>query len=73
MLEDFSKVADSIHIGKRAVMIAKQSIFVGIGLSIGLMIVAGVSGIIKPVYGALLQELVDIIVILNALRAHQNK
>jgi heavy metal translocating P-type ATPase len=73
MLEDFSKVADSIHIGKRAVMIAKQSIFVGIGLSIGLMIFAGVSGLIKPVYGALLQELVDIIVILNALRAHQNK
>jgi len=73
MLEDFSKVADSIHIGKRAVKIAKQSIFVGIGLSIGLMIFCGVTGAVKPVYGALLQELVDIIVILNALRAHQNR
>jgi P-type E1-E2 ATPase len=73
MLDDFSKVADSVHISHRSIVIAKQSIFVGIGLSIALMILAGVTGVIKPVYGAMLQEVVDIIVILNALRAHQDK
>lgn len=73
MLDDFSKVADSVHISHRSIKIAKQSIFIGIGLSIGLMVLAGVTGVIKPVYGALLQELVDIIVIVNALRAHQDR
>ena len=28
------------------------------------------SGRIKPIYGAILQELVDVFVIFNALRAH---
>lgn len=73
MLDDFSKVADAIHISHRTIKIAKQSIFIGIGLSIGLMILAGVTGLIKPVYGALLQEVVDVIVILNALRAHLDR
>jgi len=73
MLDDFSKVADSVHISHRSIKIAKQSIFIGIGLSIGLMILAGVTGVIKPVYGAMLQEVVDVIVILNALRAHQDR
>lgn len=61
-----------MHISKRTIVIAKQSIFVGIGLSIGLMILAGATGVIKPVYGAMLQELVDVIVIVNALRAHRD-
>lgn len=68
MLDNISKVADSISIAKRSVLIAKQSIFVGIGLSIVLMVLASL-GKIPPVYGALLQELVDVAVILNALRA----
>ncbi|HMS91943.1 MAG TPA: heavy metal translocating P-type ATPase [Candidatus Saccharibacteria bacterium] len=68
MLDNISKVADSMSIAKRSVRIAKQSIFVGIGLSIVLMILASL-GKIPPVYGALLQELVDVAVIVNALRA----
>lgn len=68
MLDNISKVADSLSIAKRSVRIAKQSIFVGIGLSIVLMILASL-GKIPPVYGALLQEVVDVAVILNALRA----
>ena len=73
MLDDFNKVADAVHISHQTIIIAKQSIFVGIGLSIGLMILAGATGLIKPVYGAMLQEVVDIIVILNALRAHRDR
>lgn len=68
MLDDISKVADAVSISKRSVYIAKQSIFVGIGLSIVLMIFASM-GKIPPFYGALLQEVVDVAVILNALRA----
>lgn len=69
MLDDIAKVADSIAIAKRSVMIAKQSILVGIGLSVVLMVLAAL-GKIPPLYGAMLQEVVDVTVILNALRAH---
>ncbi len=69
MLDDISKVADAISVAKRSVLIAKQSILVGIGLSIVLMIFAAL-GKIPPLYGAVLQEVVDVAVILNALRAH---
>ena len=48
--------------------IAKQSIYIGMGLSFILM-VAAISGEIPPAVGALLQEIIDVAVILNALRA----
>ncbi len=68
MPDDLTRVPLAIAIARRAIAIARQSIFVGIGLSIGLMLIA-MTGVIKPVYGALLQEAVDVAVILNALRA----
>jgi cation transport ATPase len=43
-------------------------VFAGIGLSTAGMIAAGF-GLLTPVQGALLQELIDVAVILNALRA----
>jgi heavy metal translocating P-type ATPase len=68
MLDDLSKVADSVEIGRRSVHVALQSIWVGMILSIGLMIAAFL-GYIPAVTGALLQELVDLVTILNALRS----
>jgi P-type E1-E2 ATPase len=68
LVDDISKVADTIAIGKRMLSIAKQSICVGIGLSLLLMLIA-VGGAIPPAVGALLQEVIDVAVILNALRA----
>lgn len=62
-----NRVAVAVWLSKRAIQIAKQSIFVGIGLSIVLMLIA-TTGVIKPVQGAILQELIDVAVILNALR-----
>ena len=47
---------------------SRQSVIVGMGLSIGAMVLAAV-GFIAPVGGALLQEAIDVGVILNALRA----
>ncbi len=68
LVDDVTKVADAMEIGKRMVRIAKQSIGVGLGLSFACM-VAAVFGKIPPVTGALLQEVIDVAVILNALRA----
>jgi heavy metal translocating P-type ATPase len=69
MLDDVSKVASAVEIAKRTFFIAKQSILVGIFISIVLML-SFATGKFKPIYGALLQELIDVIVIFNALRAH---
>jgi heavy metal translocating P-type ATPase len=68
LVDDVTKVSNVIHIGRKTIKIAKQSIFVGIGLSFLLMIFASF-GLILPSVGALLQEALDIAVILNALRA----
>ena len=68
MLDDLSKVARAVEIGQRSVKVALQSIWIGIVLSTGLMIIAAF-GYIPAVAGALSQELVDLATILNALRA----
>lgn len=69
MLDDLDRVAEGRHIAKRTFFIAKQSILIGIGLSVALMLVFA-TGKFKPIYGAAIQELVDVVVIFNALRAH---
>lgn len=65
---DFSLVSETINIAKRTINIAMQSIVWGIGLSIGGMILAAF-GYIPPLFGAGIQEAIDIAVIINALRA----
>ncbi len=61
-------LAEGIHVARRAVAIARQSVVVGMGLSAAAMVVAAV-GLLPPVAGAVLQEVIDVAVILNALRA----
>ena len=63
-----SDVSRSTRIARDTVSIAKQSIWLGIGLSVFLMLVAAF-GVIPAVIGALLQEVVDLVTILNGLRA----
>lgn len=69
MLDDFGRVATSVEVAKRTFFIAKQSILIGIFISVGLMLIFA-TGKFKPIYGAALQEVVDVAVIFNALRAH---
>ena len=69
MLDDITKVSTSVAVAKRTLFIAKQSILIGIFISIGLMAVFA-TGRFKASTGALLQEVVDVVVIINALRAH---
>lgn len=71
MKDDLTYVAKAVAIAQRTFSIARQSIFIGIGLSVGLMLVFA-TGKFSPVAGALIQEIVDVIVIFNALRAHSN-
>ena len=68
-LEDrVSKVVNTIEVGKRTISVAKQSIFVGLGCSFFFMGIA-ILGHMPPAIGAVLQEVLDVGVILNALRA----
>lgn len=53
---------------RRTLSIARQSVYVGAGLSVCAMGFAAF-GFITPVMGALIQEAIDVAVILNALRA----
>jgi heavy metal translocating P-type ATPase len=64
------RVADAFAISLHTRRIAVQSIVVGLALS-GIAMIFAAFGYITPVAGALLQEVIDIAVILNALRALQ--
>lgn len=68
LLDDISRVARAISIGQRTVAIALQSIWMGIAFSLALMVWAAV-GQLPAIVGAALQEVVDLISILGALRA----
>jgi heavy metal translocating P-type ATPase len=68
MVDRVDRVADAVHMGRRALFIARQSVLAGMGLSLAAMGVAAF-GFLPPVAGALTQEAIDLAVILNALRA----
>jgi heavy metal translocating P-type ATPase len=68
LVDDVTRVVDALRIGQRTLSIAKQSIYIGLGASFIFMVIASF-GYIPPTVGALLQEVFDVAVILNALRA----
>jgi P-type E1-E2 ATPase len=68
MVDDIAKTAQAIEIGRRTTDVALQCIWLGIALSVVLMLIA-VFGVIPAIIGALLQEAVDLATILWALRA----
>jgi heavy metal translocating P-type ATPase len=72
MLDDIGRVATAKDIAKKTFSIANQSILIGIFLSLILMLIFA-TGKFKPLYGAIAQEVIDIFVIFNALRAHSIK
>jgi heavy metal translocating P-type ATPase len=62
------RVDELLHIGKRMRSIALQSAVGGMALSsIGMLVAA--AGYLPPVAGAITQELIDVLAVLNALRA----
>ena len=68
LLDDVSRVARAVSIGQRTVAIALQSIWLGILFSVVLMVWASF-GYLPAIWGAAMQEVVDLISILGALRA----
>lgn len=67
LVDRLDRLAFAVRIAQRTRVIALQSVVGGMGLSIVAMLVAAF-GYLPPVAGALLQELIDVAVILNALR-----
>lgn len=65
---DFASVLHARQISQRTLSIAKQSMYVGLGLSLTGMCIA-LTGKLPPLAGAITQEVIDVAVILNALRA----
>ncbi|MEG3616401.1 heavy metal translocating P-type ATPase [Isoptericola haloaureus] len=71
LTEDLRRTVTAVRVGRRTMTVALQSIWLGIALSVVLMGVAA-TGVIPAVVGALSQEVVDLLAILNALRALQD-
>lgn len=61
-------IRDAIHIGRRSYHVALESVGIGIGLSSVCMVLA-FFGYIPVLHGAILQEVIDAVVIVNALRS----
>jgi P-type E1-E2 ATPase len=68
LVDQLDRVLPAIRIARRSRFIALQSVIAGMGLSI-LAMIAAAFGYLPPVEGALLQEVIDVAVIFNALRA----
>lgn len=68
IVDQIDRVVDAVRIGRRSLGIARSSVLAGMALSLVAMGFAA-AGMITPVFGALLQEVIDVAVILNALRA----
>ncbi len=68
LVDRIDRLAEGLSIARRSRGIALQSVFAGMGLSAAAMLVAAF-GFLPPVAGALVQEVIDVAVILNALRA----
>ncbi len=64
---DILRVVRAVRLGRWVMHVARQGIWVGMGLSVIAMVFAA-CGFISPAAGAILQEGIDAIVILNALR-----
>ncbi len=67
-VDRLDRLGEAIVIARRTHRIATQSVFAGMAMSLVAMTAAAL-GFLPPAWGALLQEVIDVAVILNALRA----
>jgi len=68
LVDRLDRVSEAFSIARRTREIALQSILAGMGLS-GVAMGFAAVGLLPPIAGALTQEVIDVAVILNALRA----
>jgi heavy metal translocating P-type ATPase len=67
-VDQIGRLGEVAALARRTRRIALQSVLAGMGMSLAAMGFAA-AGLLPPVWGALLQEAIDVAVILNALRA----
>ena len=67
-VDHLGRLGDVAALARRTRRIALQSVLAGMGMSLAAM-AAAAAGLLPAVWGALLQEAIDVAVILNALRA----
>ena len=68
LVDRIDRVAEAMAIARHTRAIALQSVIAGLGLS-SLGMIAAALGYLPPLAGALAQEVIDVAVVLNALRA----
>jgi P-type E1-E2 ATPase len=68
LVDQLDRLVPAITIAQRSRRIALQSVYAGMGASIAGMVLAAL-GFLMPVEGAVLQEVIDVAVVLNALRS----
>ena len=68
LVDELAPLVKAMAVARRSRRIAVQSVVAGLGLSLAAMGFASL-GYLPPVQGALTQEVIDVAVILNALRA----
>ena len=69
---DFNLVPESIKISRETMKVAKEAVLIGIFICIALMLIAS-TGILPAIIGALLQEVIDTVSILYALKALKDR
>jgi len=67
VVDRLDRLASGVTIAERATAIARQSVLLGMGLSFAAMALAA-AGMLAPVGGAVVQEVIDVVAITNALR-----
>ena len=67
-VDHLGRLGEAATLARRSRRIALQSVLAGMGMSVAAMGLAA-AGLLPAVWGALLQEAIDVAVILNALRA----
>lgn len=69
--DDLTRVSEAVRISQDTMRVARQSVMIGIVICVILMLIAS-TGVIPALLGAALQEVVDTVSILSALRAKKD-
>ena len=70
--DDLSRVSEAVRLSQDTMRIARQSVLIGLVICIILMLIAS-TGVIPALLGAALQEVIDTVSILSALRARKDR
>jgi len=67
-VDRIDRLVDAVHIARRSRRVAQHSVVLGMGLA-ALAMAAAAFGALPPLAGAIVQEVIDVLAIANALRA----